>query len=527
MKKIRVASVLVLLSAGLFLAACGDEDTVPTGAAETPTSIEDAATPTPLPPTATPVPPTATHVPPSPTPTPTVEELKLARLAQFSWYSSKALSSTDRQTLIDRLCDMAINQPMLFERVVELSMMRINTDREAANIALALDQLLQIGRIDEESAIKVSQMRLMNGAQHGAVQTLVLLTDLAEIAQADFPAFLAHADVPNDIPSVAYLGERYPEDLSPQVTDLFLPFLQAADPDAASRIESLEWFGAPDQGAIRRISGLAVFYPEVFASLMDNLGLGYLPWNHPIRAWRLAEIDEQTAVRVAGMPFWRNHVFLTTFTGLLLERSMELDLAGTNAIFDTYEEEGGIEWTELPDAAYSVIGVVHPDLYEAMASLDWVSNGISHTRYEEWNERRTPEYTPYVGEDYALTRIVRAAAGEDISYLLRLFELPWIQERLTGDEILFIEEVIFLAVTTDVATANLLMGMQYVQDDVTYDDRTATGSIGSLARSAGVDYRMYIERLLDDSRIGGEITDRNVQFVGEIVLELRAEIAEP
>ena len=411
---------------------------------------------------------------------------------------------------------MAVNQPLLFENVLEQDLLAIRSAGELLIATHAVVELIRICEIDEESAIRVSEMTFMEEAKQIPMLTLLVLADFAEIAQDDFPAFLDHQDVPGDFPSFGYARENYLDSSSAEIRDLFLPLLQVTDPEAAAIIDTLRWFGGShEQETLRIISRLGVYYPEVFSAFMDTMAGGFSPFDQTAATLRLAEIDAPTAARVASMPFVGHDYFLTDTTLILFEDGFEADIAAVNSLLDQFEEEGGAQWTDLPDVMVQLIAIIAPDIHSSLASAEWVSDGVRANEVGGWDERRQAIYEPsrQVPEDEAMTAIAQTIYRGHSEYLPKLLEKSWFQDSLTGNEALGIGNLISLATDLNPETYYLLLDMQFLEDDLTVDDRLSITAIKNLARHGGDDFASLFNEVLDHPRIGGELTDSNIEFL--------------
>ncbi len=483
---------------------------------------------------------------------------KLASLKERLWYRRESASVTQKNTLIRVLNHIANNYPALCDVIVERgpavnrSSFSINID----NHVRTLESLARIAEIDEAAAVVLAGMSIHTDYT-GSRNYMSLFEELAEKAPDDFLRFLFHPDVPVNITSEMLWEKKYGEvptyrvtqrlDGSYQTTvaaghvaeanripdafeDLLFPFLEVTDHQTAARVERLY---DPDlenerlrASVIRVGSRLAVYYPAVFDALVKNLGNGHTSGDVMDHLYRIAQVDEDSGIRVASMPFVTqlssggdtrdDFEFLLAVLGATL-----IDPVQTHAILDMYEQETTIAWPDLGGLAIELLGLFRPEYTTKMKNLPWIQDGISSTtRYQIGargcigEERRFSERATV----YTLNWNTRRGENDFVDSLL---ETQWLNEQpfnwLRGAAVHYLDEEI------DKILMHRVLAMPFLET-LEWRDIVAIKWIGqavpSRYESSTSTQLSSFNRLLEHSAIGGEITNDNQDRLEEVVNEV-------
>ena len=509
--------VTILIAATLGLMACTERQEAPT---VTPTATSETATPTPMPsptplhtPTPTPAPPmptpTATPTPlptatPTPTPTPTLKQLNLAVISQFSWYRPDREMPRDEQIVFDHLCDMSVKYPPLFVAILQEEWLNGDDGRVSSFAPEVTGLLLDISDLQDSgsSAIKLIEMPFLDDLEYRPfddVWRLQVLVELVEKGNDEFSAFLDHMDLQGGIT----------DDHHPHV--LYLPYVRATDAEVYGRINTIPPHEQHGRIADEEMARMAVKYPEVFWALTDNSIDTHIEVQVVQLALLLADTDEAVAGRAAGMPFAPSWVSLSERTWVYLLELAREDANVTHAIFDEYEEQGGITNYDLDEVILAAMETVNPELYGTLSRFDWIRNGVStevHSR-PTGNSVYVNIRGGYYSDTYAFAIMLQPLEGEHsaLYQVARgLLTKDWIMDKLTVLE----KRVIWRLIGWEsrAAVAARLVDMQFL-DDLTEEDMQVLANLSSRGQFSDVD----LDDLLSHRRIGGEITDSNRRYL--------------
>ena len=501
------------------------DSSAPTSEAESPATTQQA-TATPLPPTATPVPPAAppTSTPsPTPTPvptaTPTAEESKLASLNLLEWYGRSALTEESREAITAKLCEILVEAPVLFDAVMEQDWLNYwpgprHYPETSARVLTALDHLHLIGNIDEDTAIRLLEMEFMMQVDDRALAALGTLAYLAEQSPGELEALLSHPDVPEEFTRESLQSDDSGNGIPDTVDDLFYPYLQLTDPDAAERIDAVAPTDSSGVDTVRFLSWLAVYYPDAFGSFLDNLE-GESPVDGVVgRLTLLSAVAPSVAVKIAATPMAasQNLPFLSPWP--YVKYAAEADADGVELILEAFEAEGGLEWDDIPALIVELMSVYDPEMHQIVSELDWVADGISQTRLV--TEGDSQFFHLGTGEDYVFWQMALETLPPRNEGLFKLWEKDWMQEadfdwfeRQAASELVF-----FSAEELDV-----LLDLRFL-DTIENDDRFALARLRN-AVLAEAELPYPFQDILDHRRFGGDITDRNQCHLESVIEELR------
>ena len=524
---------------------------------ETPTPGLPTSTPTLLPPTSTPTPIPATA---TPTPIPLMEPVpKLAPLVQGkAWYRTETISVTDKNALVGVLNRIATNYPALCDAIIETGPLGNNRGFNLVPYADILEGLARIAEIDEDAAILLAQMDFVATYSNGP-QYMRFFVQLAEKAPEDLIAFLAHPDVPVNITSEMVFETKYrgvptyrvvqgfdgsyrtvvaagavaEANRIPDVfEDLLFPFLEVTDRQAATRVERLY---DPDieneilrASVIRLGSRLAVYYPDVFAALVKNLGNEHTSGAVMEHLYLIAQVDEDIGVRVASMPFVTE---LPSGGHIAQDLEILLDLLGatlidpeqTHAILDKYEQETTVSWPDLDGLALELLGLFRPEYAARMKSLPWIQDGISSTTPYQVSQIRgcvNQEKGPYseAGTVYILNLYTRRG---DTNFVDVILQAEWMN--VTRFNWLRGAAIYYLRIEIDELLVHRVVDMPFLET-LEIRDLAAINWIGQAMPSrytSGTNQVLAsFMRLLNHSAIGGEITDDNQDHLREVAYEI-------
>ena len=534
-----------------------------TPAFDTPTAtpLPDSPTPTPPPDTPTPPTPTSTPVPP-PTPTPTpIPPLKpvakMAFVPDELWHRVESNSITDKNTLIRVLNDIATNYPTLCDVIIETGPVGHDKAFFVDNYARVLEGLVRIAHVDEGAAVALARMGF-HTTNEGPRNFMPFFVELAEKAPEDFAAFLGHPDVPVNITLEMAFEKKYSGERTFRVIqafdgsyrtvvaegavaeanripdvfeDLLLPFLEVTDPQAVARVAMLY---DPDleneilrASVIRFGNRLAVYYPDVFAALVKNLGNGHTSGAVMEHLYMIAQVDESIAVRVASMPFVADLPSgpsraqdLEVLLGLL--GATLIDLEQTHAILDMYEQETTVAWPDLDGLTIELLGLFRPEYATRMKSLPWIQDGISSTtpyrvsysqgcigQEERYSEKATV---------YTLSLFTRRG---HVNFVDAILQAEWMNNEhfnwLRG------AAVRYLRIEIDGLLVHRVIEMPFLET-LEARDLAAIKWIGEAMPSRYTSSTTVLltsfMRLLEHSAIGGEITDDNQDRLEEVTYEI-------
>ncbi len=510
------------------------------------TRVDEEPPPTQIPPSPTsePNPPTATPVPPTPTPTPAP---KVAFVQQYDWYTSDLVDEPDRDALVRVVEEIADNYPDLCDAMVEEDLLSVRSYAHIRPLTANLEQFTQIAAIDEGSAVRLARMDFTK-SHNSSVKTAAMriLVAMAEFSPRAFPDFLDHEAIPANI-TIDWLNSRNYNDgheyiartsdagthwiridtvdsIPDEIEDLFHPFLQLADPETATRIENLYPTELNDSSKIADVlrynSFLAIFYPAVFSALMNNVGGSHLPMEVSRELVHVARADEQTAIRVASLPFLSDVPFESNSVKgrqplFMLAGAAAVNPERTIAALDRYEHGETLIWPSLTGLRVELIGIFDPYVERRLRSAPWLQDGIDRAIKKRVNGVCEIRY----GEDDLIFEFTHKTILFDKELVVAILREEWLQQ----DELSWREvDALELFETWHRDAVSNILGMQFL-DTLELEDLFTLyrlAHIGAERGAGNLPYAENLAKILAHDAIGGEITDRNQDELEDVIDEL-------
>ncbi len=439
--------------------------------------------------------------------------MNLDVIGQFSWYWPDGGMSTRSQSLFDSLCVMSVDYPSLFVAVLEKEWLDGGDGTVNGLAPEAAEFLIDISELEESgaSAMKLIEMPFLDGMEIGYSHNLLrmrVLLELAEKGSDDFGLFLDYMNLQGGITDEHY-GEH-----------LYLPYIDAVDPEASERIVNTPQDELWGSGVARNLAQLAVQYPDVFWVLTDHDVDFGMSLHTPHWAGAVAYHDESAALRLAAMPFAPSWYSLTEATWTYLTDLAEQDTDALHAILDEYEEQGGITDFDMDEVILAAMETVDPEYFATFMQFDWVRNGTSIEKHP--NAATLPPghnllEKGYFSDTYAFGQMLMLLGSHHTSPLLALgeslFAKEWMRDELSTEEK---QAMWYLIHRVSLNISPQLSEMQFL-DAITREDIEVLIGFRHIGSYARVDF----DDLINHRLIGGEITDENMHLLMRAAEDIR------
>ncbi len=519
-RSLRIKAWLVFGAVGiisllLLAAGCGERaaTVTPVGSPE-PSPITEQATTGPSPsvteiptapteaeaPTQTPMPvATPTRVPPTPTPTPTYGEQTVSR---FSWYANEETNFAAKSQLIGLLLRISEDYPQLFDALIQKAWINpADVPETLEPVVEVVEAIALVTRSADylTAAVKVLNMPFLEVIEGEEVAQLKDLANLARSGASGFNIFLDHAIAKGGLTDSA------------REVDINYLYMEAHDAAGMNRVFSGT---VPEEGDNRIIEGMIKLYqryPEVYSTASVHLNAAFTTPNYVDNVLELAQIDEQSARRLAQMPFNSIDGGLEHTAWVFVTRAVQEDSDATSAVLETYEMRGGADHSMMALFLLDVAYIFSPDIVESVRTFDWVKDGVDgpRLREEDWGTSANPS-----DEEYTI-RIILWAGHRNEAWIEKLLTKDWVRDELSSDE----SSVANRLRGTVKPIAGLLLDMEFL-DDVDREDSLLLVPIANFLAGIRDVPGLSFSDVLKDSKINGEITDTNRHLVQSVMDDL-------
>ena len=497
----------------VLAAGCGEElaTATPVDTVEpSPTAVQPTATHSPMPadtpapantprPMATPTPTPFPTLTPTPTRVPTTPTPSELRIREFGWYSNEETDSDVKKDLIRVLLRMSSEYPLVFEKVAQKPWLDPEDVPETLESVLEVVEGISLitGLTEDEAAgLKVLDMPFLNDIEGEETELLDHLWEMVGGRENSYNTFLDHV-----IANGGLIG-------SETRVDVQYAYMVAQDSAGMNRVFRGELPDSDDSSILGKMITLYQRYPDAYFAASENFTVPR--WNRRFvdKVIDLAKINEQSAERLAQMPFNAIPGGLGHAAWTFVTRIAQGDPSAAETLLEEYGMQGGADHSTLALLVMDAAFVFVPGIVERVRTFDWVRDGVEGPRFreEDWGRLADSE-----DEGDTLERILwEAHLGE--TWINNLLEKDWITDDLTSDEG---KAVDWLAQFSDDA-AGMLIEMQFL-DDVDRDDSQLLILINNYLGDIREVSEFSLSDVLNDNRIGGEITDANRHLVESVI----------
>ena len=457
-------------------------------------------TPIPVPPTPTRVPPTPTPVPP--TPTPTVAELQIRELG---WYEDEDTDQDAKANLVRLLIDASMAYPLIFDALIEKAWLNPRDIPESLNpITAVVYQVLAIRErgASEESVVRVLMMPFLVDLDDDDPTILQGVIDVAGGGEESLRAFLDYT-----------IGNGGLSDGDTKL-DVYYWYMKANDEPSIFRIfgeRRPDASGGHHEHLLHQLVVLYSGYPTAYEATTEHFVGGYGNINLVSNVIRLAMLDEDVARRLAEMPFNSISGGSGGFIWYVMYKAVYTDQVAAQELVQKYGTQGGVEYPEMPLFLIDAAAITEPDAVNEIRALEWVRDGLDLGRVAEYDlgPRWISSY-----EERALGHLLASGINNDPLFG-GVIEKDWIRDQLTYDEAEALNRLRMLQEDVGIR----LIEMEFL-DDLDREDAMVLVPIANYLYAIRDSSEYTIDDVLNDERIGGEITDQNRIHIESIIDDL-------
>ncbi len=441
-------------------------------------------------------------MPPTPTPTPTAAELQIRELG---WYADQDTDQDAKANLIRLLIDASVAYPLIFDALIEKAWLNPGDVPESLRpISNVVHSILAVreGGGSEESVVRVLAMPFLDDLEGDEATLLHGISYLVGTDEEPLGVFLDYV-IAND-------------GLSDGDTklDVYYWYMKANDEPSIFRIfgeRRPDASGGHHEHLLHQLVVLYTGYPTAYEATTEHFVGGYDNINLVLNVIRLAMLDEDVARRLAEMPFNSISGGSGDFIWYVMYKAVYTDQVAAQELVQKYGTQGGVEHPEMSLFLIDAAAITEPDAVNEIRALEWVKDGLDLGRVAEYDlgPRWISSY-----EERALGHLLASGINNDPLFG-GVIEKDWIRDQLTYDEAEALNRLRMLQEDVGIR----LIEMEFL-DDLDREDVMVLVPIANYLYATRDSSEYTIDDVLNDERIGGEITDQNRIHIESIIDDL-------
>ena len=359
--------------------------------------------------------------------------------------------------------------------------------------------------VGDTATTKLLAMPFLRNADYGDERRLDILAEMAELGESDFHLFLDTMNLSGGIIT----------GIDPE--DYYYLYVSAVDEQATGRIDGRSWRGNVSPFVVSSMSKLFVRHNEVFRAFADNYTNKYAWPGATVDVLEVAGIDEGLATRMASMPVSAEFAGNTHVAWFFLMHAATKDPGAAGEVLGRFEEQGGVDYTNLPNFIVDIVGVIDPNLSMAVNAFDWVRDGIDTpgSGINGGELRVNPS-----NEEHVVALLSWTPFREQEKIADMLIGKAWLQDSITADEWHALNVLL-----TQLSNEHIvrILDMQFL-DSFEGADWSLIYNLNSFIRNYEWGEIDPVEELLQHRLIRGEFTDENQQYVSSAMEDVVQEL---